>query len=112
MSVDLLANIASKLIPSEDYNPKKFFIELIFRPSIPDNFTNWWIFSHDEDILRFLAYEGSHDDKIIDENEHDNQLKQKSNQNPIPKFVVKLEEIYDLKTDLRRLLILNSKVQP
>lgn len=40
-SVDLLANIASKLIPSKDCNPDWFSIELIFRPSILDNFTNW-----------------------------------------------------------------------
>ena len=39
-STDLLANVASKLIPSEDYGPDRFSIELIFRPSIPDNVTN------------------------------------------------------------------------
>lgn len=40
-SVDLLANVASNLIPPEDYSPDRFSIELIFRPSVPDNITNW-----------------------------------------------------------------------
>ena len=39
-SANLLANVASKLIPSEDYSPDRFSIELIFRPSIPNNVTN------------------------------------------------------------------------
>lgn len=39
-SADLLANVASKLIPSEDYSPNRFSIKLIFRPSIPENLTD------------------------------------------------------------------------
>lgn len=39
-TADLLANIASKLLPSKDYSPDRFLVELIFRPSIPDNVTN------------------------------------------------------------------------
>ena len=39
-SADLLANVASKLIPSKDYSPDRFSIELIFRPSISDNVSN------------------------------------------------------------------------
>lgn len=71
-SAGLLANIESKLIPSEDYSPDRFSIELIFRPSIPDNVTNWRVFNDDENIIRFLTSEGSYDDKIIDESEHEN----------------------------------------
>ena len=33
----LLANVASKLIPSENLTPDLFSVEFIFRPSIPDN---------------------------------------------------------------------------
>jgi hypothetical protein len=40
-SVDLLENVASKLIPPEDFSPDRFSVELIFKPSIPDNITNW-----------------------------------------------------------------------
>eukprot|EP00253_Pinus_taeda_P030123 PITA_30123 len=41
VAADLLANVASKLLPSKDYSPDRFSVELIFRPSIPDNVTNW-----------------------------------------------------------------------
>ncbi len=58
-SANLLANIASKLMPSEDYNPDRFSIELIFRPLIPNNVTNWPVFKYDEDILSFLTSEWS-----------------------------------------------------
>ena len=37
---DLLANVASKLVPLEDFSPNIFSIELIFRPSSTDNITN------------------------------------------------------------------------
>ena len=37
---DLLANVASKLIPSENFTLDFFSVELIFRPSIPDNIFN------------------------------------------------------------------------
>ena len=37
---DLLANVASKLIPSENFTRNFFLVELIFRPSIPDNIFN------------------------------------------------------------------------
>jgi len=70
-SADLLANIASKLIPPWDYSPGRFSIELIFRPSIPDNITNWRVFSDDLDIIKFLTSEGSYDDQIIYEDQHD-----------------------------------------
>ena len=44
---DLLANVASKLIPSENLTPVFFSVELIFRPSIPDNIFNWRVFDND-----------------------------------------------------------------
>eukprot|EP00253_Pinus_taeda_P033995 PITA_33995 len=106
---DLLASVASKLLPYEDYSPDRFSIELIFRPSIPDNVTNWCVFNHDEDILNFLTSEGSYDDQIINETDHDLQLEKKLNENPIPKFVVKLEDLYDIKDRFKN--VINSKLQ-
>eukprot|EP00253_Pinus_taeda_P005487 PITA_05487 len=49
---DLVANVASKLLPSEDYSLDRFSVELIFRPSIPDNITNWQ--NYDSVLLRCL----------------------------------------------------------
>ena len=50
----LLANVASKLIPSENFTPDFFSVELIFRPSIPDNIFNWRVFDNDLQVLNFL----------------------------------------------------------
>lgn len=59
-SVDLLANAASKIIPPEDFSPDRFSIEIIFRPSIPNNITNWCVFNDDEDVLSFLTSKESY----------------------------------------------------
>eukprot|EP00253_Pinus_taeda_P012195 PITA_12195 len=73
-AADLLANVASKLLPSEDYSLDRFSVELLFRPSINDNVTNWRVFNHDDDILQFLTSEKSYDNQIIEEDEHDTQM--------------------------------------
>jgi hypothetical protein len=54
---DLLANIASKLFPTEGLSPNAFLIELLFRPSVPDNITNWRVFDDDQQIISFLHME-------------------------------------------------------
>jgi hypothetical protein len=46
--VDLLANVASKIFPAEGLSPNMFSIELLFRPSVPDNITNWRVFNDDQ----------------------------------------------------------------
>jgi len=102
-SADLLANVASKLIPPKYYSPDRFSIELIFTPFIPNNITNWRVFNNDPDIIRFLTSKGSYDDQIVDEDQHDNQLKQETANNYIPKSIFNLEDLYDLPT--------NSKLQ-
>jgi hypothetical protein len=37
IDADILANVSSRLIPPDDGFP----VEIIFRPSMPDNITNW-----------------------------------------------------------------------
>lgn len=105
----LLANVASKLLPSEDYSPDRFSVELIFRPSVPDNVTIWRVFNHDEGILNFLTFDKSYDDQIINESDHDLQMKEKLEENSIPKPVVKLEDLYDIKDRFKH--VTNSKLQ-
>jgi ribonuclease HI len=51
---DLLANVASKLFPTEGLSPNAFSVELLFRPSVPDNITNWRVFDDDQQIINFL----------------------------------------------------------
>jgi hypothetical protein len=46
--VDLLANVTSKLLTIEGLSPNAFLIELLFRPSILDNVTNWRVFDDDQ----------------------------------------------------------------
>lgn len=104
-----MENVASKLIPSEECSPDRFSIELIFRPSIPDNVTNWRIFNDDPDIVSFLTLDGSYTNQIIDEDRHDKQLQQESTNTTMPKLVVKLEYLYGLKDRFKRST--NSKLQ-
>ena len=54
---DLLANVASKLFPAEGLSPDAFSVELLFRPSVPDNITNWRVFDDDQQIINFLHME-------------------------------------------------------
>jgi hypothetical protein len=65
--VDLLANVASHLIPAEGFQRDSFTIELIFRPSILDNITNWHVFNDDQQIIDFLHSEGIFQDVFVDE---------------------------------------------
>ena len=46
--VDLLANTASRLILPKGLSPQNFSIELMYRPSILDNVTNWKVFDDDQ----------------------------------------------------------------
>ena len=108
-TTDLLDNIASKILPSENDSPDRFSIELIFWPFVPDNVTNLRVFNHDEDILKFLTSYKSYDDQIIDESDHDLQMKENQEENSIPKSVVKLEDLYDIKDRFKPEI--NTKLQ-
>jgi hypothetical protein len=55
--VDLLDNITSKLLPVEGLSLNAFSIELLFRPSILDNITNWRVFDDDQHIINFFHME-------------------------------------------------------
>ena len=49
-TTDLLATYVARLVPTNN----KCSIELIFRPSIPDNVTNWRVFDDDQQIIDFF----------------------------------------------------------
>jgi hypothetical protein len=53
-NADMLANEASTLSPSDDFTHEGFSIELIYRPLILDNITNWRIFDDDQQIIDLL----------------------------------------------------------
>jgi archaellum biogenesis ATPase FlaH len=73
-NVDLLDNVASKLIPFEKLLLDTFSMELLYRTSILDNLTNWRVFYDDEKIIIFLHLEGTFKDSIIDEDQHDGEM--------------------------------------
>lgn len=109
IDVYLLANVASSLIPLENFEPNAFSIELIYRPSIPNNVTNWRVFNDDEQIINFLSMEDTFKGSVIDEEQHDAEIKREStkpskvsHENSIPRSVVKLEKFYDLQDKLKK----------
>ena len=71
---DLLANVASRLIPSEGIFANSFSVELLFRPSIPNNIVNWRVFDREEQLIDFLTMKDTFKDVVIDEMTHDEDL--------------------------------------
>jgi ribonuclease HI len=117
LEVDLLANVASKLLPTEGLSPNAFSIELLFRSLIPDNITNWRVFDDDQKIINFLHMDGTFQGAIIDEGTHDENLynftvisdlrspESMSNLiNSIPRSGVRLERFYDFRDKFRGLV--------
>jgi ribonuclease HI len=112
---DFLSNVASKLFLAECLSPNAFSIELLFRPSVPDNITNWRVFNDDQQIISFLHMEETFQGTVIDECTHDKNLRDfmvipdlrspesSSNMvNFIPKSVVRLEKFYDLQDKFKK----------
>jgi hypothetical protein len=115
--VDLLTNVASKLFPTEGLSPNAFLIELLSKPSVPDNITNWTVFYDDQQIISFLHMEDTFRGSVIDEGTHDKDLHNfmvisdprspKSTSdlvNSILKYVVRLETFYDMHEKFRKLV--------
>jgi ribonuclease HI len=110
----LLANVTSKLFPTEGLSPNVFLIKLLFRMSIPNNITNWRVFDDDQQIINFLHMEDIFQGEIIDEGTHNENLRNftvisdprspKSTSdliNSIPRSIVRLEIFYDLHDKFR-----------
>jgi hypothetical protein len=57
----------SRISPLEDYEASRFSIELLYKPSIPDNITNWRVFEGDEQIISFLTNKENFKDLAIDD---------------------------------------------
>ena len=63
---DMLPTVASNLCPSDNFSHDKFSIELIYRPSIPNNITNWRVFEDDDQIIKFVHSEDTFKGLVID----------------------------------------------
>lgn len=88
-----------------------FSVQLLFRPSVPDNITNFRVFDNDEQIVDFLASKDVFKDAAIDDHEHDTRLqeagtsenpKKTSKTNYMPRSVVKLENLFDFQDRFKR----------
>jgi ribonuclease HI len=112
---DLLANVASKLLPAEGLSPNAFSVELLFRPSVPDNITNWRVFDDDQKIINFLHMEETFQGAVIDEQTHDDNLCDftvipnpkppealSDMVNSIPKSIARLEKFYDFEDKFKK----------
>ncbi|CAF4460478.1 unnamed protein product, partial [Adineta steineri] len=104
----MLANAASNICPSDDFSHEKFSVELIYRPSVPDNITNWRVFEDDEQIINFLHSEDTFKGSIIDDEQHEALLQASASEekpehsNIIPKNIVRLEKLFDLQEKFKR----------
>ena len=105
---DMLANATSNLCSSDDFSHDKFSVELIYRPSIPDNITNWRVFEDDEQIINFLHFEDTFKGSVIDDEQHEALLQalaleeKHEHGNIMLKNIVKLEKLFDLQEKIRR----------
>ena len=67
----MLENVASNLIPSDSFSNDRFSVELVYRPSILENITNWGIFDDDQKIIDFLHSKDIFKGSVIDDEKHE-----------------------------------------
>ncbi|KAH9312033.1 hypothetical protein KI387_027068, partial [Taxus chinensis] len=53
--------LGSLLIPHPEFSHEKFSIEMIHRPSVPDNANNWQVFNDNQHLLSFLELKDNFD---------------------------------------------------
>ena len=94
---DSLVVATSTLRPSEDIMKGEGKLEIIFRPSIPNNIDHWQVFKDDEQVLKFIHnieefsyFNVSYKEEGKEYVEEDNKIK-----NPVLRGIVALENIFD-----------------
>jgi hypothetical protein len=102
-----LATAASRLSPLEDYEASWFIVELLYKPSVLNNISNWKVFEGDEQIINVLTNQDNFkylaiDDELFQEqlaetDPHTNQPTRKPRSHTIPKGVANLENLFDLR---------------
>jgi hypothetical protein len=78
--------------------PDTFSLELLYRPSIPNNIISWRVFDDDQQLINFPHLKDTFKDYIIDEGQHDmlmntdnnDDIKATGTSNYIPKSVARL----------------------
>jgi hypothetical protein len=110
--VDSLATASSRLSPLEDYKSSRFVVELLYKPSVPNNISNWKVFEGDEEIINFLTNQEKFKDmalddelfqeKLVETDSHEQRCETNhpcniSNFHTILKWVANLENLFDLR---------------
>ena len=106
VAADLFATSASRLVQPN----KQCFIELIFRPSLPDNITNMTMFDDDEQIINFLINEEVFKESVINEEGHQVDLQNRDifKGNFMPKGVRTVEGIFFCEANSENQLMLRN----
>jgi hypothetical protein len=105
--VDSLATVASRLSPLEDYEASQFTVELLCKPSVPNNISNWKVFEGYEQIVKFLTNQDNFKNLAIDDDEFQELSTEtvpqtrrpmdKSKGHTLLKGITNLENLFDLK---------------
>jgi hypothetical protein len=104
---DSLVTATSSLSPLEDYKVFRFTVELLYKPSIPNNISNWKVFEGDEQIISFLTNQDNFKDLAIDDEDFQGKLMETSPRegqcadklkaHTFPKGIENLENLFDIK---------------
>jgi hypothetical protein len=91
---DKLAVSTSTFHPSKEMLSGQGKMEIIFRPSVPDNMDHWQVFNDDKQILRFMNNLQEFSGFKVGYKEEGHEYKEEEEEhfeNPTPKGLMKLE---------------------
>ena len=94
-AADTLANTTARFTSLID----GFSIEIVYKPSVPNNVTNLHVFNDDQKVLDFLLNADVFKYAAIEEEDHDQALQKEQGdrkENPIPKWIMSLEKLFEL----------------
>jgi hypothetical protein len=95
---DELVVVASTLQLSQDLIKGNITVEVVFRPSVPDNVDHWQIFDDDKQVIKFLNHMQEFSEFHINEEEEGcNYIENGHKVNPVPRGLVSQEQLFDRK---------------
>jgi hypothetical protein len=95
-TADELAVAASTLTVSDSLIDENISVEVIFRPSVPDNKNHWQVFEDDKQVIKFLTHMHEFSDFGLNTvNEGCNYAENVDKVNTPPRRIVSLERNFD-----------------
>jgi ribonuclease HI len=93
---DELVVVASTLQLSHDLIKENISVEVIFRPSVPNNMDHWKIFDDDKQVIRFLNHMQEFSEFHVNEKEEGCNYTENDNKvNPVPRRLIAQEKLFD-----------------